>query len=616
MSTDPIGSEVPDGAAADGRRGRGRAGPVVALAVGALLATGCEPATTVDGVNISGLAADDGLAAIDSAAIRARTAFLADDLMEGRAPGTRGGRLAAEYIASEFASLGLEPPADGSYYQSVPILGVTPDPALAFLSDDGRTRFTPLYLEDYVAWTPRQREQVEFSGEVVFVGYGITAPEYDWDDYEGADVEGKVLLGLVNDPGGTGDVEGFRGDTLTYYGRWTYKYEAAARRGAAGMILVHTTGSAGYGWPVVRNSWSGEQFQLPLEGPRPPAVEGWMSEESTRRLLELAGVSLDSLVSAARSRAFTATPLPLRATGRIRSRVRRMDAPNVVAALPGSDSVLRDQVVVYTSHYDHLGVDPNLEGDSIYNGAKDNASGTSTIIEVAEAFAGVEPPRRTVLFAAVTAEESGLLGSRYLGGHPPRGTFVADINMDAVNMYGRTEDIVQLGGDHSSLGETFDEVAGYLGLQVKGDQHPEQGYFFRSDQFSFVNRGVPSLYLEEGLDPAGDPGAEVGERRDREYREVRYHQPADELLPEHTLGGAEQMAEAAFLLGWVVANADSAPTWSAGSPFRRVEREQDARGRGGRGAERAGDTAGPRTAGARPGPESDDTDTTEEDGGG
>jgi len=543
-------------------------GVLAACVLTALAAAGCKSPSTIDGVNVSSAAARQGMDGIDSTSIRARTSFLASDFTEGRAPGTRGGRLAAEYIATEFRALGLEPGADTSYYQRVPFVGITPHPDLTFTSADGRSRYTPGYLDDFVAWTGRQEEQVDFSGDLVFVGYGITAPEYGWDDYDGTDVKGKVLVGLVNDPGGTGGSKKFRGDTLTYYGRWTYKYEEAARRGAAGLILVHTPESAGYGWSVVSNSWSGEQFEIPNEpGEYHLAFQAWVTEAAARRMLGLAGVSLDSLMAAARDSGFTARPLPLRAEGDIRSDIERIESANVVARLPGRDSTLHDQVVVYTSHYDHLGIGTPEDGDAIYNGAKDNASGTSAIIELAKAYRDMDVrPRRTVLFAAVTGEESGLLGSAYLARHPPGGRFVADINMDAINMYGRTRDMVQLGGEYSSLGRTFADIARYVGLEARGDQSPGQGHFFRSDQFSFVRQGVPSIYIEQGMDYAGLPEG-TGREREEAYRSERYHQPDDEMLPGYTMGGAAQQARVAFLVGWVAANAEKPPTWAAGSPF-------------------------------------------------
>lgn len=528
----------------------------------------CRRPSTVDGVDVSSSVARQGVRSIDSVAMRARTAFLSTDFMEGRAPGTRGGRLAAAYIASEFAAAGLRPGNDTSYFQPVTFVGVTPHPELEFQSADGRSRYSPGYLDEYVAWTPRQQGHVAFSGDLVFVGYGIDAPEYDWNDYAGADVKGKILLGLVNDPGGTGGSKEFRGDTLTYYGRWTYKYEEAARQGAAGMILIHTPESAGYGWSVVRNSWSGEQFEIPNEpGEYHEALEAWVTEAAARRLLGLAGVSLDSLVAEARRPGFRASPLPLRAWGSVRSDVEETTSANVVALVSGRDSTLRDQVVVYTSHYDHLGIGAPENGDAIYNGAKDNASGTSAIIELARAYQNLPVrPRRSVLFAAVTGEESGLLGSSYLAGHPPVGHYVADINMDAINMYGRTSDMVELGGEYSSLGDVFQELTRYLGLDARGDQSPGQGHFFRSDQFSFVKRGVPSLYIEQGVDYVGEP-AGTGEKREEAYRKERYHRPTDQMLPEYTMGGAAQQTQLAFLVGWVAANAVQPPAWKPGSPF-------------------------------------------------
>lgn len=530
---------------------------------------GCGEERAVDGVPVDSEAVQGALASIDSMSIRARTAYLASDLMEGRAPGTRGGHLAAEYVASEFAELGLEPAGDRGFLQEVPIVGVTSRPDLTFTSEDGRVRFDPAYLEDFVAWSSRQESRVEASGELLFVGFGVDAARADWNDYADVDVDGKILLGLVNDPGSRG-APGFRGDTLTRFGRWTYKFDEAARRGAAGMLLVHTPESAGYGWSVVSNSWSGEQYGLPAgEDDRRLAVEGWMSEDAARRLLDLAGVSLDDLVGEASTAGFRARPLPLRVEAAVESSLRTFSSPNVIATLPGSDPSVREETVVFTTHYDHLGMaaEEASGSDVVFNGAKDNASGVATLLEVARAFAGMpERPRRTILFAAVTAEESGLLGSEYLARHPPTGRFVANVNMDAVNMYGRTEDLVALGGEHSTLGTTFRQIGEHLEFRVARDRHPEQGYFFRSDQLSFVDRGVPALYIEEGRDYVGESEG-TGERRSRTYREDRYHQPDDEMLPEYTMGGAAQQGAAAFLLGWVVANAEELPAWAPESPF-------------------------------------------------
>lgn len=539
-----------------------------AAALVAVLA-GCGDGRTVEGVSVESEAVRHALASIDSTSIRARTAYLASDLMEGRAPGTRGGDLAAEYVASEFAALGLEPAGDQGFLQEVPIVGASPRPDLSFTSEDGRVRFDPAYLEDFVAWTSLQESLVEASGDLVFVGFGVDAPNADWNDYANVDVDGKFLLGLVNDPGSRG-ASGFRGDTLTRFGRWTYKFEEAARRGAAGMLLVHTPASAGYGWSVVSNSWSGEQYDLPAgEDDRRLAVEGWLGEGAARRLLDLAGVSLDTLIDQASTAEFQGRPLPLRVEAGVESSLRRFSSPNVVAALPGSDPSVREETVVFTTHYDHLGMASEGESgsDVVFNGARDNASGVATLLEVARAFAGMPVrPRRTILFAAVTAEESGLLGSEYLARHPPSGRFVANINMDAVNMYGRTEDLVELGGEHSTLGTTFRRIGEHLDFRVERDRHPEQGYFFRSDQLSFVDRRVPALYIQEGRDYVGEPEG-TGERRSRAYREERYHQPDDEMLPEYTMGGAAQQGAAALLLGWVVANAEELPAWTPESPF-------------------------------------------------
>ena len=515
------------------------------------------------------------LASITEADLMRHIGVLASDDFEGRGPGTKGGRKTVDYLVNQFRELGLAPGnPDGSYVQAVPLTGYSVTSTASFTTARGVSDLA--FPDQYVAITKYTDPRVEVANsEIVFVGYGVVAPEYGWDDFKDVDVRGKTIVMLVNDPPipdphdpSRLDDSMFKGAAMTYYGRWTYKYEEAARLGAAGLILIHTPESAGYGWSVVRNSWSGEQFEIPNEpGEYHESLEAWVTEAAARRLLGLAGVSLDSLMAEARRPGFRARPLPLHATGSIRSDVERTTSANVVALVPGRDSTLRDQVVVYTSHYDHLGIGAPEDGDAIYNGAKDNASGTSAIIELARAYERLpERPRRSVLLAAVTGEESGLLGSAYLARHPPYGHFVADINMDAINMYGRTSDLVELGGEYSSLGDVFQELTGYLGLDARGDQSPGQGHFFRSDQFSFVKRGVPSLYVEQGVDYVGEP-AGTGEKREETYRKERYHQPDDEMLPEYTMGGAAQQTQAAFLLGWVAANAPRPPVWKPGSPF-------------------------------------------------
>lgn len=514
--------------------------------------------------------------AIDPQAVDAHLRFLSDDLLEGRGPGTRGIEVAARYIAAQFERAGLRPAVgDTSYFQRVPFVAMTPDARLSMRA--GGRRFDLRYGDDFVAFAGIQAPVASAAGEWVFVGYGVTAPEQDWDDYEDVDVTGKVLLMLVNDPGKT-QAGRFRGDTLTYYGRWTYKYEEAARRGAAGAILIHTRESAGYPWGVVRSSWSGEQFELVAKPgePRVP-VKAWITWDAAARVLAAAGHDLQTLYDAAQSSDFRPVATGVRVDAAVRSRIRRIESSNVAGLLPGSTRP--DEVVVYTSHYDHLGIGEPVNGDSIYNGARDNASGTALLITLADAFAQLpEPPARSILFLAVTAEEQGLLGSRYYAESPllPLTKTAANVNVDAINLWGATTDIVALGVDLSTLGPVVREAAAAEGLALEGDASPEQGYFFRSDQFSFVRLGVPAAYIDQGYDYPGRP-AGWGDAREDEYRERDYHQPSDEYRADFDLAGAVQMGRVAFRVGHAVAQMPGFPEWLPGAEFKAIRDSMMAR---------------------------------------
>jgi Zn-dependent M28 family amino/carboxypeptidase len=544
--------------------------PRWALGVAALLLGACRRPDPVE----------TAMGEIRAEAIEAHLRFLASDLTEGRAPGTRGIEVAAEYVAAQFRRAGLAPAVgDTSYFQRVPFVGMTPDPQLAFVA--GGRRFPLRYRDEFVAWSGEQVPEVAAEGEVVFVGYGTYAPEFDWDDYKDVDVTGKVLLVLVNDPGKT-EPGRFRGDTLTYYGRWTYKFEEAARRGATGAVLVHTTELAGYPWSVVRASWGGEQFELPQRAgePRVP-VKGWIPWEVAARVLAAAGQDLDALYAAAQRPDFRPVETGVRMAARVRTRLRRIESSNVAGLLRGR--ARPDEVVVYTSHYDHLGIGTPVNGDSIYNGARDNASGTALLLALADAFARLpKPPERSVLFLAVTAEEQGLLGSRYYAENPlfPLEKTAANVNMDAVNVWGATEDIVVLGADRSTLGPIVEEAARAEGLVLEGDPFPGQGYFFRSDQFSFVRRGVPAAYVEQGWTFVGRPPG-WGEARHAEYNERDYHQPSDEIRPDFDYAGAVQQGRVAFRIGWQVANMREFPEWLPGAEFKAIRDSMMARARGG-----------------------------------
>lgn len=503
----------------------------------------------------------------------AHAAFLADDLLDGRAPATRGGNLAARYIAAQFAQLGLQPGGDdGSWFQQVPIVESVVQPGFSLrarptAAGAGReARFT--YGTEVVAFSGQTAPTVDVDGEVVFVGFGIVAPEYKWDDYAGMDVKGKVVLVMVNDPPATPEEpELFGGKALTYYGRWTYKYEEAARRGAAGAVLIHTDESATYPWQVVESSWTGSQYAIePSSGTPTLALKAWITDSAARTLAELGGQDLDALRAAASTRGARPTPLGVRVDGSIEQRVTRKASPNVIGVLPGERT---SEAIIYTSHYDHLGRrDDAPKEDTIYNGAVDNASGVAGLLEVADAFGRAEAtPGRSVYFVATTAEESGLLGSEYFAAHPPipLERFAANINMDAMNVYGPTRDLVLLGAERSTLGEVAAEVARDWGRVLGEDQHAERGYFFRSDHFPLAKAGVPALSFEDG----SDFESSAAQQRAEAYNETDYHQPSDEVKSDWDLSGMVLDVSLLADLGWRTAASSEMPAYAAEDLFAR-----------------------------------------------
>lgn len=503
----------------------------------------------------------------------AHATFLADDLLEGRAPGTRGGNLAARYIAAQFAQLGLQPGGDdGSWFQQVPIVESVVEPGFSLrarpvTAGAGReVRFA--YGSDVIAFSGQTTPTVDVDGEVVFVGFGIVAPEYKWDDYAGVDVKGKVVLVMVNDPPATPEEpELFGGKALTYYGRWTYKYEEAARQGAVGAVLIHTDESATYPWQVVESSWTGTQYAIePPAGTPTLALKAWMTERAARMLTELGGHDLDGLRAARSTRGARPTPLGVRVDGSIAQRVTRKQSPNVIGVLPGERT---SEAIIYTSHYDHLGTrDDATAEDTIYNGAVDNASGVAGMLEVADAFARADaPPGRSVYFVATTAEESGLLGSEYFAAHPPipLDRFAANINMDAMNVYGPTRDLVLLGADRSTLGKVAAQVAQDWRRVLGEDQHPERGYFFRSDHFPLAKAGVPAISFEDG----SDFESSAAQQRSEAYNETDYHQPSDEVTADWDLSGMVRDVRLLADLGWRTAASSEMPAYEASDPFAR-----------------------------------------------
>jgi len=521
-------------------------------------------------------------AQITTAALAAPIRFLADDALEGRGPGTRGDFLARLYVGSTLQGLGLEPAfADGSFEQPVELIGVTSTPPRSWsFQHDGRQ----LALQpgvDFVASSGPASPRAAIAGaEVVFAGYGIQAPEYGWDDFKGADLRGKVLLLLNNDP--DWDPKLFAGKRRLYYGRWTYKFESAARQGAVGAIVLHTTKSAGYPWQTVQTSWSGENSRL-AESPdgRGLVIEAWLSEDAARRVVALSGNDLDALVAAARERTFRPLPLGVTTSLALTNEVRAYASANVAAVLRGSDPLLRDEVVVYSAHHDHFGIKKSPAGVvEIYNGALDNAAGVAQLLSIARAFAALpEPPRRSVVFLAVAAEEQGLLGSEYFVKHPPvpLEQLVANLNVDGGNVLGRTKDVGVVGAGKSSLDGVLAEAAQEQGRSVADDPFPDRGLFYRSDQFNFARAGVPALFVGPGVDYYGRPPG-WGREQVEAWEEHHYHQPSDDYDPGWDLTGMVEDAQLAFRTGLLVAQAKNAPHWLPGDEFARLRPPPQAAG--------------------------------------
>jgi len=507
---------------------------------------------------------------VDTAAMDAHLRFLANDLLEGRAPATRGGRIAAEYIAVQFQALGLKPAgANGSYFQPIALVGMTPQPTFAWGKAGAPTESLG-FRDAFVAWAERPEADISSDGDVAFVGYGIRAPEWKWDDYKGADLRGKILLMLVNDPGLV-DSTVFLGKILTYYGRWTYKLEEAARQGAAGAILIHTTESATYPWDVVRGSWSVEQFKL--DQPQSPslAFAGWVTEASARTALAKAGLNLDSLSRAAARRDFRPVSTGLHASARIHSALRRVESENVVGRWPGTDARLGQEAVLITAHRDHKGIGSTVRGDSIYNGAEDNASGVAAILGAAQALTHLPRPARSIVFLATTAEESGLLGSEGYVQQPlvPLPRTAAVLNLDVTNVRGATRDIGALGMDRSTLGPVFEAAAHAESLTVQS-QPDIRGSFFRSDHFPFARAGVPALSIKPGVDFVGRPKG-WGEEEEKIYNQQRYHQPSDEYRASFRYDGMAQEVRVTVRTALAVANNPQLPRWLPSSEFQRPQ---------------------------------------------
>ena len=516
---------------------------------------------------------DRALNAINDHTLRAHICFLSDDLLSGRAPGSAGSVVAQRYIASQMQLSGLKPGIeDSSYYQKFDVVEINIKPEMQLTISGKHGDLELKYYDEFIAFPGVQKEKIQVkNAELVFVGYGIQAPEYKWDDFKNADVQGKVLLIMNNDPD-TGDPDFFGGKARLYYGRWDYKYEQAARMGAIGAIIIHTIPSAGYPWKVVQTSWSGTQFELPRTQESSLIYKSWITEDVACRIAELGGKNLDKLRSAAEKRRFKPVSLGVTVNAGFDADYRTVKAANVVGMLPGSDPQLRKQAVVLTAHYDHLGLGKAVDGDSIYNGALDNASGVASILTLAQAFSQLDnPPGRSVVFIAVDGEESGLLGSRYYAGNPsfPPGEIAANINIDGANIWGKTRDIAVVGSGKSTIDELVKEVAKTQGRIVLPDLMPEQGHFYRSDQFNFAKIGVPALYFDIGQDFIGRPEG-WGKKIVEHWIATHYHQPSDEYDPNWDLSGLIQDLILTFKVAWRLANDDQMPSWLPGDEFEAV----------------------------------------------
>ncbi|MEK6281378.1 MAG: M28 family metallopeptidase [Acidobacteriota bacterium] len=525
---------------------------------------------------------------ITASEIMQHTKVLSADEFEGRGPGTKGEELSVKYLTEQFQRIGLKPGnPDGTYIQKVPLAGFTGQPTASFTA--GSKKIDLSFPQDYVAVSRRfvPESKVENS-DVVFVGYGVVAPEYGWDDYKGVDVKGKTIVMLINDPAVPDksdpaklDDVMFKGKAMTYYGRWTYKYEIASEKGAAAAIIIHETGPAGYPYEVVSGSWSRENFdiQRPDKNMGRVAVESWITTERAKELIAAGGEDFDALKKAAVTKDFKPVALKLKANIDVKNTLREIDSANVLGKIEGSDPSLKNEYVTYSAHWDHLGRDPKLQGDQIFNGALDNASGTAAMIEIAEAFTKLAaPPKRSVLFLAVTAEEKGLLGAKYYAENPlyPLNKTLANINMDGVNQWGRTKDITMVGDDNSSLIDLLREAASAQGRVVKPDPESEKGYYYRSDHFEFAKQGVPALYTDSGIDYAGKD-ANYSKQKREEYTNKDYHKVSDEIKPDWDLTGAVDDAQLLTMIGYRVAQGEKYPEWKAGSEFK-AKRDETMKG--------------------------------------
>jgi len=536
--------------------------------------------TSLFAVDELALRLEPALEAITPDGLLAHIKVLASDEFEGRAPGTKGEDLSVKYITDQFKKIGLQPGnPDGTYTQEVPLAGIKSESQMSFVVGDKTIDLK--YPDDFIASSARLQPEIKISNsEVVFVGYGIVAPEYGWDDYKNVDVRGKTLLMLIGDPPipdpkdpSKLDEKMFKGKAMTYYGRWTYKYEIAAQKGAAAAVIIHQTESAGYPYSVVRTSWGKENYEIDSPNKNADAVEArsWITLDAAKKLLTACGQDFDALKKSAITKEFRPAVLDAKANIDIKQQLRSFKSHNVIGKLEGSDPKLRDEYIIYTAHWDHLGRNPNLQGDQIYNGAVDNASGVASLIQLAAAFAKLNPPpKRSVLFIATTAEEAGLLGAKFYAQHPlyPLEKTLADVNIDTINPWGKTRDIEDLSNNNSMLDDLLATGAKRNGRVMKPNSQPEKGGFYRADHFEFSKRGVPSLYTGGGKDFIGKP-PDFGQQKKDDYTAHHYHQVSDEVNLNWDLSGAVQDVQLLFEVGYQVANGDNFPEWKPESEFKR-----------------------------------------------
>jgi Zn-dependent M28 family amino/carboxypeptidase len=528
----------------------------------------------------AGVAAAIEPPAIDGQAVLAHTKVLASDEYEGRKPGTKGEELTIAYIADQFKKAGIEPGhPDGGYLQEVPMVGIKADPDTALVFRKGARQQRLRFRDDVVAWTKRVTDQVSLrNSDVVFVGYGVQAPEFRWDDYKGVDLAGKTMVVLINDPPVADasnpallDQKIFGGKAMTYYGRWSYKYEMGQKMGAAAVLIVHETEPAAYPFAVVQGRVA-EQFDLvaPDRNMSRPAVEGWITLDRAKALFAMAGQNFDALKRAAATREFEPVAFGVTASMTLHNTIRTIDSHNVVGKITGSDPALKDEYVIYTSHWDHFGIGEPVDGDPVYHGAQDNATGIGGLIELGRAFSATTPrPRRSILLLAVTAEEQGLLGSEYYAANPlyPLAKTLAVLNMDSLNVYGRTKDVTITGHGNSDLDDYAAQVAASQGRVVRPDPKPEQGGYYRSDHFPFAKRGVPALASGGGVEFIGKPEG-WGLKKQDEYTANDYHKPSDNVRPDWEMSGASEDLQYYWLVGYRVAQAGKYPEWKTGNEFR------------------------------------------------